>query len=152
MVWMSTLADSKVLSTCCDRLARLASNSKPQWGHMTAHQMVCHLDDSFRVGTGEKYASPASNFLTKTVIRWIALHTAMKWPPGAKTRPEVEQGLGGTPPADWDRDCARLRQTMTDFSTRQKFGSHPLFGEMTQSDWLIWGYRHVDHHFRQFGV
>jgi hypothetical protein len=27
-----------------------------------------------------------------------------------------------------------------------------LFGEMSRSDWLAWGYRHVDHHMRQFGV
>jgi hypothetical protein len=29
---------------------------------------------------------------------------------------------------------------------------HPIFGKLSQGDWLTWGYRHVDHHLRQFGV
>jgi hypothetical protein len=149
---MSTLADPKVLESCCGRLSQLTPNARAQWGRMNVHQMICHLDDSFRVGTGEKFASPASNFFTKSVVRWVALRTSMPWPQGAKTRPEVEQGLGGTPPMDWESDRARLRKTMADFAGRSTFGSHPLFGEMSHSDWLIWGYRHVDHHFRQFGV
>jgi len=29
---------------------------------------------------------------------------------------------------------------------------HPLFGPMSRAEWLRWGYLHMDHHFRQFGV
>ncbi|MBZ5611968.1 MAG: DUF1569 domain-containing protein [Acidobacteriia bacterium] len=149
---MSTLADPKARTSCSDRLSRLDPNTRPKWGRMTAHQMVCHLDDSFLVATGDKYASPASNFLTKTVTKWVALRTAFPWPHGVKTRPEIEQGSGGTAPSDWERDCARLRQSILDFAARTTFAAHPIFGEMSQRDWLVWGYRHVDHHLRQFGV
>ena len=31
------------------------------------------------------------------------------------------------------------------------FPRHPLFGRMTNGEWGRWGYRHVDHHLRQFG-
>lgn len=41
---------------------------------------------------------------------------------------------------------------MDAFADCQTFGVHPGFGRMSQSDWLRWGYRHVDHHLRQFGV
>ena len=30
--------------------------------------------------------------------------------------------------------------------------SHPIFGMMRASEWQLSGYRHVDHHVRQFGV
>jgi hypothetical protein len=149
---LSTLADPKVRATCCDRIARLDAGAKPKWGRMTVHQMVCHLNDSFRVGAGEMYASPATNLFTRTVIKWIALRTPVPWPKGSPTRPEIEQGRGGTPPSDWVRDCAELRASILSFAHRQTFGVHPFFGKMAQGDWHVWGYRHVDHHLRQFGV
>ena len=40
---------------------------------MTVHQMVCHLNDSFAVGTGKRRATPASNPLSRTLVKWIAL-------------------------------------------------------------------------------
>jgi hypothetical protein len=114
--------------------------------------MVCHLNDSFRVAMGEKYASPATSLLQRTFIKWVALRTPVRWPPGVPTRPEIEQGRGGTPPAEWESDRAELLRLMDAFAQSETFGVHPAFGKMTQRDWLIWGYRHVDHHLRQFGV
>jgi hypothetical protein len=114
--------------------------------------MVCHLNDSFRVGMGEKYASPASNFLQRTLVKWVALRTPLRWPRGVPTRPEIEQGRGGTPPAEWQTDRAELLGFLNAFAGCQTFGEHPAFGKMSQRDWLTWGYRHVDHHLRQFGV
>ena len=149
---MSTLADPQTRSSCCDRIALIVPNVAPKWGSMTAHQMICHLSDSFRVAAGEKYASPATNLVQRTLIKWIALHAPMKWPHGIPTRPEIEQGRGGTQPSDWERDRTELCALTLAFGDRTAFGTHPLFGKMSRPDWLIWGYRHVDHHLRQFGV
>jgi hypothetical protein len=149
---MGTLADPNVRATCQSRIARLDPEASAKWGRMTAAQMVCHLNDSFRVAMGEKYASPATSLLQRTFIKWVALRTPVRWPPGVPTRPEIEQGRGGTPPAEWESDRAELLRLMDAFAQSETFGLHPAFGKMTQRDWLIWGYRHVDHHLRQFGV
>jgi hypothetical protein len=119
---------------------------------MTAHQMVCHLNDSFDVGTGIRHASPATGIFQRTVMRFFALHSPIPWPHGVPTRPEIEQGRGGTPPVEWEKDRSELCRRMVEFAGLQSFGLHPIFGAMSRPDWLIWGYRHVDHHFRQFGV
>lgn len=149
---MSTLADPAVRESCLARLARLAPDAQRRWGRMTPQQMICHLNDSFDVGSGLKFASPATGFLQRTVTKWAALHTPIPWPHGVPTRPEIEQGAGGTPPAEWERDRAELRQRIVEFAERQTFGVHPVFGAMSRADWLIWGYRHIDHHLRQFGA
>jgi hypothetical protein len=149
---MNTLADPKVRAACRDRIQRLDPNASPKWGRMTARQMVCHLIDSFRVGTGEKYASPATGLLQRTLVKWVALRTPLRWPRGVPTRPEIEQGRGGTPPADWERDRRELLDLIDTFAEHQTFALHPTFWNMSQRDWLTWGYRHVDHHLRQFGV
>ena len=33
-----------------------------------------------------------------------------------------------------------------------KFSPHPIFGEMNRDEWGKIAYKHIDHHFRQFGV
>src|SRR5579871_5505065 len=107
---MSTLADRAVLETCLARLSRLDHRAERRWGKMTPHQMVCHLNDSFDVGSGVKYASPATSILPRSVLRWLALRSPMPWPHGVPTRPEIEEGAGGTPPSEWESDRSELRR------------------------------------------
>ena len=149
---MSTLADPAVRSDCKRRIACLAADTTPQWGRMTARQMVCHLNDSFQVAMGRRYASPATNVLQRTLVKWIALHVPVPWPHDVPTRPEVEQGVGGTPPGIWEEDRERLIGLLDEFAAWSAFAPHPIFETMSASEWLIWGYKHVDHHLRQFGI
>jgi Protein of unknown function (DUF1569) len=149
---MSTLADPRVRAACRERILKLRPNASAKWGRMTAPQMVCHLNDSFRVGMGEKYASPATSALQRTFVKWVALRAPVSWPHGVPTRPEIEQGRGGTPPSEWESDRRELLGLIDAFADCQTFGVHPTFGKMSTRDWLTWGYRHMDHHLRQFGV
>lgn len=136
----------------CDRLARLQANSARKWGRMTPHQMVCHLVDSFRAVSGGKPVKPAVTLYGRTVMKWGGLHLPIPWPHGIPTRPEMSQEIGGTPPADWNADCAELRRWIVQFPGWTKFEQHPMMGALTVDEWRIWGFRHVNHHFRQFGV
>jgi len=149
---MATLADPNACAALRDRIAKLDPNADRKWGRMSAHQMICHLSDSFRVATGDKYASPDTNLFKRSVVKWVALHTSLPWPHGVATRPELLHDHGGTPPSDWTRDRTELEELIPAFAARQKYGFHPIFGEMNKSDWLIWAYRHIDHHLRQFGA
>ena len=137
------------------RLRQVSPETPRQWGRMSAGQMVCHLSDSFRVAMGEKAASSTSNVLHGTLVKWIALRAPLAWPKGVKTMPEVDQEIGGTRPFDFDRDVKELenlleRFTRADVDLQQH--RHPMFGPMTGTEWLRWGYLHMDHHLRQFGV
>jgi hypothetical protein len=60
--------------------------------------------------------------------------------------------MGGTRPKVWADDRAELLGLIQSFADRKTFGEHPIFGKMSQREWLVWGYRHVDHHLRQFGI
>jgi hypothetical protein len=135
------------------RISALAASDQRVWGKMSAHQMVCHLCDSYRLALGEKSATPATGFIQRTAMKWIALRAPMKWPHGIATRPEVEQGVGGTPPVEFERDRNELIALFTRFC--DELGNisvaHPFFGAMTAWEWRRWGYLHADHHLRQFG-
>jgi hypothetical protein len=120
---------------------------------MSAGQMVCHLCDAYRATLGEIAVSPASGIFQRTVMKWAALRLPMKWPPGVPTRPEIEQGAGGTPPTEFERDRAELLVSFSRFcgTGGRVSPAHPIFGQMRAEEWLRWGYLHADHHLRQFG-
>jgi hypothetical protein len=152
---MIHLGNPSVRQQILQRIAALKPDARPQWGRMTAHQMVCHLTDSFRVAMGEKYASPATGLLQRFLLKWMALYVPAQWPHGVATRPEVEQGRGGTPPDDYRRDRVDLVFVIERFSDSNRefqWAFHPIFGPMSDRQWLRWGYLHADHHLRQFGV
>lgn len=152
---MTHLGHAAVRQRILQRIAALKPESRARWGRMTAHQMLCHLADSFRVPIGDKPASPATGWIQRTAIKWLALYAPLPWPKGVPTRPEVEQGAGGTPPTDFRRDRIDLIfeiERFADPNRRFAWHPHPIFGAMREREWLRWGYLHADHHLRQFGV
>ncbi|HXI62450.1 MAG TPA: DUF1569 domain-containing protein [Pyrinomonadaceae bacterium] len=138
------------------RLGVVTPESQRRWGKMTPHQMICHLNDSFKSAIGERAVNgDKSKLLTRTVVRWIALYAPLKWPHGVRTMPENDQERGGTPPEDFKRDLDALVsmiERVTHAHRTFEWQRHPLFAEMSERDWMRWGYLHVDHHLRQFGV
>ena len=153
---MKTLGNSTDKAQILNRLRQVKPDSARQWGKMTPHQMVCHLNDSFKSVIGERQvAGDKSNLLTRSLVRWIALYAPLKWPHGVPTMAENDQERGGTPPEDFQRDLDALFLMIERFAARERdfqLGRHPLFAEMSERDWMRWAYLHVDHHLRQFGV
>ena len=153
---MKSLGNESDKNALLDRLRRIRPDSQRRWGKMTAHQMICHLNDSFKSVIGERQVSVRNSHpVTRTLIRWIALYAPFKWPHGVPTMPENDQERGGTPPEEFKRDRDALVEMIQLITNQQRdfqWHQHPLFHEMSDRDWWRWGYLHVDHHLRQFGV
>ncbi len=151
---MKTLADAQCRKEIAERVGRIRADSQRQWGKMSAHQMVCHLADSFRGVMGERSLALTPTF-GHGIIKLIALYAPLQWPHGLKTMPEVDQEIGGTKPAEFEADRRDMLRLFEKF-TRQPRGfawkPHPMFLEMSEKDWMRWGYLHMDHHLRQFGA
>jgi Protein of unknown function (DUF1569) len=150
---MRTLESESDREFIATRISALSSSDRRLWGKMSAHQMVCHLCDSYKLALGEKSVSMATGFLQRTLIKFLALRAPMKWPHGVSTRPEMEQGVGGTAPVEFERDRGQLLSIIDRFCTSaiDREIPHPIFGPLTQQEWMRWGYLHADHHLRQFG-
>jgi hypothetical protein len=149
---MKTLARAQDTAELRERLRRLDPDCPRHWGRMSAHQMVCHVSDACRLALGQRQVSPATGLMQRTMIKWIALYAPMKWPPGLPTRPEVDPERGGTRPADFAADVAQLETLLQSLAAHTTWTSaHPIFGRMSRTAWLRWGYLHLDHHLRQFG-
>ena len=119
---------------------------------MSAHQMLCHLADSYRGVIGEKKISAMTLPVPQFILRWVVLRSPLPWPHNAPTRPEVKQGVGGTRPVEFESDRTQLVEVLNRFcscSDSQRT-PHPVFGNLSREDWMRWGYLHADHHLRQF--
>jgi uncharacterized protein DUF1569 len=153
---VKTLARARDRAEILHRLREVRPGSVRRWGRMSAHQMVCHLGDAFRMSMGRKPVSHATSLLQRTIVKWIALYLPVRWPGGRLvTRPEIDQEVGGTRPGDFVADIAELEalvELITAPTRSFDWHLHPIFGRMSDAAWLRWGYLHMDHHLRQFGA
>lgn len=141
------------------RLQKIQPSTPRLWGKMTAAQMICHLADSFRVTMGQKPWSTERISVTPIpmpdwFVKWVAFELPMRWPRGTPTRPEVDAEKDGTRPGALSEDVRELVGLMDRFTRTPRdfeWQPHPIFGPMTESEWMRWGYLHMDHHLRQFG-
>jgi hypothetical protein len=147
---VKTLGDPKTKESIVRRLGDLRADSPRQWGRMDPQQAVCHLSDSFISMIGER---PISALRNRAAMKWAALYLPFPWPHGFKTRPEVDQLIGGTKPKEFAADKAllavlieRIVSPVPDFTWQP----HPIFGPLTNWQWMRWSYLHCDHHLRQF--
>ena len=154
---MKTLARESDAAEILRRLRAVRPDSAGRWGRMSAHQMVCHLSDGYRLLTGKLTSPLAATPLPRQMMKWVALYVPVRWPKDIPTTPELDQAAGGgTRPIDFARDVAELEQLLAtvvaERSARLTGIVHPIFGSMSEPAWLRWAYLHADHHLRQFGV
>ena len=152
---MKTLAHLNDKLRLQQRLGRLRPDARRRWGRMSAHQMICHLADAFRMVNGEKWVSTDQTWYNRTLIKWFCLYGPLHWPHGYPTRPELDQRGAGTPPLEFATDVQTVAELMDRFAAlREPLEGvpHPVFGPMSEAQWLRWSWLHVDHHLRQFGV
>jgi Protein of unknown function (DUF1569) len=155
-----TLANPADKQQIVERLQKIQSSSARRWGKMTAPQMICHLADSFRVTIGEKDWTTERISVTPIpmpnwFMKWVALEVPLRWPRGVPTRPELDSERGGTPASSFEGDLRELRRLLDRFTGQPRdceWQTHPIFGDMSDAQWMRWGYLHMDHHLRQFGA
>lgn len=147
------MADPGAVDALIQRLGKLHDKRPRAWGKMTPHEMVCHVTDAFQVALGERPCARKDTWARRTFVRRIALHTSLPWPKGIPTMPEVDQGRDGTRPVEFAADLARLIAIVRCFNAPDtRYAAHPMMGPLTREEWLVWGFRHTDHHLRQFAL
>jgi hypothetical protein len=149
-----SIYDEGIQRSLKQRLDALAPDTRARWGRMSAHQAVVHLADAFRLVFGERPTAYKGGLVLKIVSRVYALSLPAPWPKGVETAPEVDQERGGTTPTEFASDMKGLVALTDRFIEMdgRSMAEHPIFGSLTRGEWGRWGYRHLDHHLRQFGV
>ncbi len=144
-----TLLDADVARETQERLARLTPESKGLWGKMSVAQMLHHLSGGIRMATGDlaipRRQSPLRLFPIKQLIIFV-----LPFPRGAPTAPL----LLARDEFDFETERRSVSSLLGSFAGRDlaAWPDHPAFGPLDRQGWGVMVWKHVDHHFRQFGV
>ncbi len=149
-----TLETTGTSDSLCERLASLTPTSVRLWGRMPVGGMLCHLGDAFDLVLRNALPAAPAPWAGRAIIRPVALHLPLRWMRNAPTVPEVQQGIGGTPPSDFAADRDRVLTAIPLFLQKSNLAGrpHPIMGPLTQWEWMRWAWLHTDHHLRQFSA
>ena len=149
---MKTVADPQVLDGLIQRISTITPETGRRWGTMTAPEMLCHLGDATTSVLSRPGGGPAP---ARPFRKWLALYAPLPWPRGLKTPNHIDPRGAGTRPGDFAADLARAvtgLRAVAAAGPAELPAAHGHFGRMSPRDWARWGYRHTEHHLRQFGL
>jgi len=149
---MKSLFDLAESQHIISRINRLQATSKAEWGKMTVSQMLAHCQAPIRIATGEQ---SLKRILVGILFGGIARRQLVKPEPFKKGLPTAKEFIVSDV-RDFEKEKALLITSIERFTQKGPQGltedPHPFFGRMTETEWDILQWKHLDHHLRQFGV
>jgi hypothetical protein len=152
---VKTLLNPRDQEEILARLQRIHVDSARQWGKMSAHQMICHVSDAFKLYMGLLAVAPPGFPYPSKILKLGSLGMPMRWPKGFRTPREIDQHAKGAPTGEFAGDVDELKGLVERFTRKPQdfeWPSHPYLGRMSEKEWMRLGYLHTDHHLRQFGA
>lgn len=148
-----TIFNSKETEKAIERLEKIQPNDQPKWGKMNAPQMLAHLNVAYEVTYGERDVK--LNGFTKFMLKAFVKKSVVNEKPYKRNLRTADFFVI----AD-EREFEKEKQRLIDYirKTEQLGASHfeglesVSFGKMTAREWNNQFYKHMDHHFQQFGV
>lgn len=132
------------------RLAKLDSDTPALWGTMDSSRMVAHLVAWMQMIKSDIKVAPRRLPVRFPVIKQLVVYL-LPFPKGLPTAPELIQ-RDASKFADNMSAMRRHIESFATMSPETPLPPHPAFGKLTSKAWGVLGYRHTDHHLRQFGV
>ena len=137
-----------------ERVRRLTPGTPARWGKMTCPQMLIHVNDQLKMSLGELPAALERLPVRFPPLKQLIVYT-FPFPKGLPTSPALVARMRATVSAAWDAEIAMFEELLERFGRRPKAAPwpvHPAFGRMSRLAWGVLGYKHTDHHLRQFNA
>jgi hypothetical protein len=146
------LFEPAVANEIIERMSALHADTKPLWGKMSVSQMVAHCEVGAELALGDKKLKKSfMGFL----FGKIAKKQMLQPKPFKKSLPTAPEFLVKDE-KKLDEEKQKLELLIRRFVASDKEvvaeQVHPFFGKMSSEEWGILNYKHLDHHFRQFGA
>lgn len=145
--------DPKTTEETFKRLEKLTYMSKPQWGKMNAAQMLAHLNVAYDLAYGKR-ASKA-NLFAKLMLKLFVKGIVVGEKPYSKNSPTGPDFLIADE-RDFEKEkalfIANVKETEAKGASYFEGKESSAFGKLSSKQWSIQFYKHLDHHFTQFGV
>ena len=146
--------DPKTTEAVLSRLEKLSHTTKPQWGKMNAAQMLAHLNVPYDIENGKKNSKTPGVF-GKLMLKLFVKNIVVGEKPyikNSRTSPDFIVA----DERDFEKEkalfIANVKETEAKGASHYEGKESVAFGKLTANQWSIQFYKHLDHHFTQFGV
>lgn len=136
-----------------NRLDKLSNTTKPQWGKMNSAQMMAHLSVPYDMAYGKKVSNPS--FFGKLMLKLFVKNIVVGDKPYSKnsrTSPDFIIADERNFETEKARLIANIKETEAKGSSYFEGKESSAFGKLSAQQWSVQFYKHLDHHFTQFGV
>lgn len=150
---IKNIFEKQVVDEILERLEKLTPSTPQLWGKMNASQVLAHLNVTYEMTYESIHPKP--NFFLRFILKSFV-----------KSKVVGEAGYaknGQTAPAfivSNDKDFEKEKTRLINYLHKtQELGAsyfenkeNSSFGVLTSKEWNNLFYKHIDHHFTQFGV
>jgi hypothetical protein len=133
-----------------DRLEKIRPESQPQWGKMNSGQMCNHCQEPLKIAVDKSDVVLKPNWLIKLLFKKM-LYSPKPYRKNAPTPPQFRSAGD----FDFQKEKVELHKWMQELwedRDNENRVAHPVFGTFTKAQWGIMQWKHLNHHFEQFGV
>jgi hypothetical protein len=154
---MDNIFDRATCDAHIARLNKLTADTRPQWGKMSAAQMVAHVSKAYEMVCDPNYAATHKRpngvvrFLLKTFLKPIVVGPK-PYKPNSGTAPDFVVKDQRDLEVERKRLIAYINQVQAWGAKHFEGKDNHSFGVMTAQEWNVLFAKHLDHHLRQFGV
>jgi Protein of unknown function (DUF1569) len=148
---MATLFNNNEYQNLLQRIEQITPQTQNKWGKMDAAQMLKHLNLGVGGSVNDLKLEDESNILTRSVVKWVVMYVINSFPKSSKTG----KSLVVKDTQDFEQEKRTLLMALEKMQAKGEngvFNAHPLFGKLTGKEWGVLGYKHLNHHLKQFGV
>ena len=147
----ASMWDPAVRASFTERVRKLNADTTPGWGKFHAAGMLAHLNDSYRMCTGELKVKSKNLPLRYTPIKQLVIYVA-PFPRSAPTAPELVARCDSAVLDDEKKALETMFAKLASVKPGDPLQEHPAFGMLTYKAYGVLMARHTEHHFRQFGL
>ena len=133
-----------------DRLETIDPTSEPAWGKMSAAQMFKHCQYPIQIALEKEKFTIKPNWLVRIFFKRMMYSSK----PFQKNAPTAK-AFRMKDFYDFSSEKEKLDHWMQELwydRDNENRRPHPVFGHFTKEQWGVLQWKHLDHHFRQFGV
>tara|TARA_B100000508_G_scaffold55003_3_gene42770 strand:+ start:155906 stop:156358 length:453 start_codon:yes stop_codon:yes gene_type:complete len=141
------------LETALTYLDMLKSDTKPDWGKMSAQEMVEHLSDTLRIASGkdkfplatpEKYLEKSYEFLMSESPLQRELNVSFAPEERTLRHDDLSDAID-----EFTEEWIAYEEHYENNDQREL---HPYFGNLNFAEWQELNKKHLTHHLLQFGL
>ncbi|MGB5980860.1 MAG: DUF1569 domain-containing protein [Nonlabens sp.] len=147
---MPSFFDQNTYENLQSRLNNIAPDKTPLWGKMTAAQMLKHCQAPIKTALGKDETPMKPNWIVKLLFKKM-MYSEKPFRKNAPTPPQFQV----RDERDFEKEKQELSRWMQELYAdrdNENRQPHPVFGSFTKEQWGVLQWKHLDHHFEQFGV